>query len=436
MPRPTPQVALVLSAIFLAGCLGATTPKVDGDGDLAVPKLDPVYERLRKSLADLPCTVASVPLSDTSANLRAVARDALRGEGPVSSYGELAFHGSLFAAAYYNNEGFVLANVSDPGEPYAVGAYLSKSGGNTYDVKFSTNGTIVYAAFKDRIELVDVRDPTKPARVSTFTHPANYPGQAHMLGVTRLGHDEYVFAVPSISGTGVLVARRTGEDAQARLELVTVWTSTQPSPYLPQALAPHDVYITHDPKVNATLLYAANGFNGIVVFDITDPKAPRTVAAVPPGAGGIPTSVAPSYYHSIQVHWFGDRRILATSAEVGYNTVRIWDATDFSNVRFLGQWVYDQARPFLMNHNLQIVNGTLYVAHYGEGLFVFDLGAFVDAPGAGLRPVGHYQPATGGLLWDVVLRDGLILLTNISQGLEVVGYGCLEVGNEALTSTG
>lgn len=428
------NLALVLFFGGLAGCFGTGNPALDDGGTIPSDPLGPAYRAIRDLLEDVPCETASVSLTETSRNFRLLASDALDDVGPVRTHGELDFFGPWAVEGYYNHEGFSLVNLTDPLEPEEVSFVRLNTGSATYDVKFSDDGQHVYVGLKDRIVTVDVRDPYDPVVRHTLRHPPNYGGQAHMLGVVALSGTEYVFAVPSISGTGVLVAKRVGANETAALEVVTVYASTAPSPYLPQALAPHDVYTTWDPVENQTLLYAANGFNGWVVMSIDDPENPKTLATVAAPQGTPPQSLAPTYYHSINAKWIGDRRIVATSAEVGYNTIKVFDATDFSNIELLGQWVYDANNPTNMEHNLQIVNGTLFAAHYGQGVFVFDLRDFAAGDAATLAPTAHFQPEEGGLIWDVVVRNGVVFVSDIPQGLHVLGYGCFEAGTEALTS--
>lgn len=446
----TACAALIALLPAVAGCLGGAEEKsVDVDVGVSVSAdLSPVYQKIRELLKGVPCTVNAVSTSATSANLKEIAYDALDDVGPVRTHGEFDVHGDLAVEAFYNQRGFSLINISDPSAPAQLGFFTFNPApagvppspppsASTYDVKFSADGKLVFAGLSDRILVIDVSDPTRPQRVSTFMHPPEYRGQAHMMFDAVIGGAEYLFVVPSISGTGMLVAKLDpAASGSARLELVKVYASAVASPFAPQALAPHDAYVTFDAEANATLLYLANGLNGIIAMDVDDPANAQVVLSIPAGAGSPPQSAAPTYYHSIQAKWIGGKRILATSAEIGYNTVKVFDVTDLKAPKFLGQWVYDERQPFQMEHNLQIVEGILFVAHYQQGLFGFDLNAYVGASGARLAPTLHFQPRQGGLNWDVVVKDGLLYLSDIAQGLYVVGYGCFAAGSPDLTSDG
>jgi hypothetical protein len=76
------------------------------------------------------------------------------------------------------------------------------------------------------------------------------------------------------------------------------------------------------------------------------------------------------------------------------------------------------------------------MAHYGEGIFVFDLSKLATgvAPQA-LVPTGHLAAGEGGS-WDVVIRDGVVFTSEIGEGLRVLGHGCLTPGDAAASSTG
>jgi hypothetical protein len=247
---------------------------------------------------------------------------------------------------------------------------------------------------------------------------------------------EYVFVGPSVSGTGLLVAKIVGAGADAKLELVRVYPSTGAHAIAPQAFAPHDTFAEYDAVYGHHILYAANSFQGVVILNIDDPANAVPIASLPGAQAPPPTGLAPNHYHTIQPTWIGEKRIFVTVSEVGYNTLKIFDATDLEDPKFMGEWVYDRNQPTNLQHNFQIVDGKIFMGHYEHGLFVFDLAAFVADPSAGLPEIGHYQPPPGGLVWDVVLWDGVLFISDIPQGLHVLGYGCFEPGDVRFTSRG
>jgi hypothetical protein len=421
--------------LALSGCLDPAKPPTTTTPAASTP-LTPAFEKLREALADLPCKAAAVPKDATSANMRALADLRVENPGTPKTLAELDRQGDLLVQAFYTDEGFRLINLSDPQEPEETGRYLVNAGSDTYDVKFSRRQPLVVVGFSNRMQLVDVSVPASPKLLSELKHPAEYRGQAHMIYPHVINGTEYLFVGPSISGTGLLVAKIVGENQSAKLELVKVYASTGPHAAYPQALAPHDTFATYDATYGHHLLYIANSFNGIVIMEIDDPADAKVITSVPPQQAPPPTGALPSHYHTIQAQWISGKRILVTVGEVGYNTMKVFDATDLRNVKFLAEWVHDRAQAAKMQHNLQIVNGTLFMGHYEHGLYVFDLQAFASAPTSAIVPVAHYQPPPGGLIWDVVVWNGLLLISDIPQGLHVVAYGCFKPGDASLTSQG
>lgn len=432
-------------ALALGGCLEAGSGKdlkigvdVSAEGALDV---SPAFLRAREAMAGVPCQ-AQVSTTATSPNLKLLVDDPLNEVGPAHSHAEFDLHEDMIADSIYSNKGFTLVDVSDPLEPKQLGFFVDptasapgRGASSTLDVKFSHDGANVLVAYSDSVGLVDVSDPARPKLVQTMPNPVGYRGQAHMLYDAKIGEAEYVFVFPSISGEHVVVHRLTGSGASARLEYVTTYMFVTPAAPTRQPVAPHDGYVTFDPVANHTLLYLANSFYGIQIINVDDPARPQTLATIPANADGTATGALPSFYHTVQAQWIDGKRIVVTSAEVGYNTLKVFDATNLQAPKFLGQWVFDERQPTNMQHNIQIVNGTLFEAHYAQGLFGFDLNAYVKNPTPKVPLAFHYQPS-GGSYWDVVVRKGLAYVSDTPQGLHVIGYGCFAAGDVRLTSDG
>ncbi len=432
---PSVLVALLFATVGLAGCVSDDgEPSVGPAPDL--PVVSEAYEAVRALMEGVACTVDSVPESGTSANFETIVHDPVDDLGPIPTRGELDMHDGLALLAYYNRQGFTLLDVSDPREPVEMSVWIAADSGTTYDVKFDVTGRYAIVGFSDRVSLVDLADAFQPTELHTLTHPDEYSGQAHMMFPVEIGGTQYVFVTPSISGTGVLVHQIAGNGTQARLEHVATYTSTAPHAIYPQALAPHDSYVTYEEDVGSHVLWLANGFYGIVALAVDDPANPRTLASVPPEASpDVPVPV-PTHSHTVQVAWLEGQRILVSASEVGYNSMKVYDFTDLDKPRLLGYWIYDERQPTYLQHNIQIVNGTLFLAHYEHGLFSFDLASYAADPTRWVRPAGHWQVGGGGLIWDVNVHDGVLFLSDISQGLHVVGYGCLTPGDPSETSDG
>jgi hypothetical protein len=261
---------------------------------------------------------------------------------------------------------------------------------------------------------------------------------AHMLGTARIGQDDWVFLAPN-SNSGIWILRVDGEPGSRTLEYVTQTLPAEGGP-----LGPHDLFVHQDPFTSQWLLYSADGFHGWTVFDLADPTAPMPL-------GGF-VAPQPGYTHTIQAARFGERRLVVTIAEVGENLLQVFDATILQAPVLLATW---QVEPLATTpqHNINIVGDHLYVAHYGYGMYVFDLTTVPGLPLAGImgfEPVAHYDPVPGGepyivgiggfeAVYDVVLQDGLLYVSGFSEpleGVDVLGFGCIAPGDQALRSVG
>jgi hypothetical protein len=193
--------------------------------------------------------------------------------------------------------------------------------------------------------------------------------------------------------------------------------------------------------MNVPVLYVANGFEGWLAWDVSDPANPDLLAIVPNYVLG------QEYTHSITALDVDGRRIVATVGEVGVNTLKIFDASDFTAPIMLAEWSADPLDPLSPQHNLQFVDGYLFVGHYTHGVYVFDLNDLGSVPlvdSLTLQPMAQYVPADVvqpdalgfGNVWDVIVHNGLVYVNDMEHGTDVVGFGCFEAGNPAFTGRG
>ncbi len=433
-------MTFLFAATAFAGCLDATTDDATSPAGELSPLIDvsPAFLAVREAMADVPC-MKEDSRTATTKNMLELNLDPLDQMAGSHSHAELDIHEDLLMDSIHNAKGFVLADISDPLDIKELGFLEDtrtqvpvRGAETTLDLKFSTDGQNAYLAYSDAVAVADISDPTNPKLVHTQMNPQGYTAQAHMIYAAKIKDTEYVFVFPSISGVHAVVHKLVGSGPTAKLEFVTMYTYVTPMAPSAQPTAPHDGYVAWDPVVNHNLLYTANSFYGVQVINVDDPAKPETLATIPANADGSPTGAAPTFYHTVQVGWVDGKRIIVTSAEVGYNTMKIFDATNFDDIKFLGQWVFDEMNPSNMQHNLQIVNGTLFEAHYGQGLFGFDLAAYVAKPTEEIPIIFHYQPQ--GSIWDVVIRKGVAYVSG--PGVGAIGYGCFTPGDATLSSDG
>lgn len=440
------RLPLALAAILLlAGCVSpaALDPTAATDTSEAA-----VVANLRELLGGLPCEVDGVG-AETSENVLEVANVAYDG----STHGEIDIRGDWLLAARFQAGGFEVVNVADPANPTLAAVYQADEE-NAQDVKWMPDNRTAVVGVNLNVVLVDVGpviDATatmtpaqileaniSPVMLSAWEYPIDPTNphdmvapNMHMLTTARIGDADFVFIAPN-TDTGVWVLQRNGD----ALEYVANFGA----PFGGSVIGPHDMSLAWDAKLEKPVLYVANGFEGWMAWDVSSPESP-TRLAVMPNLDPAPVS----YTHTALGAWIGERRLVVTIAEVGLNMVKVYDATSWETPVLLGVWWGDKAAPQAPEHNIQIVGDKLYVAHYTQGVYVFNLTSLGGLPllgSADLAPVAHYappEPSDGGPLgfgnvWDVVVHRGVLYVNDMSRGTAVVGYGCLVPGDEAATS--
>lgn len=424
---------LAVLAVAGSGCLQDAPAGTDGPGNPDAGATDP-FEAARLLLADVPC---EAPVDDaTSDNLRVLANATFEEGGT----GDIDVRGDLLASTRS------LHDVSDPLHPVLVADFALLDIPASGDIKFVDDHTLV-SGTGGGILLLDAREPANPViedewRFDEFTG-VNLPGgsaflNAHMLFAERIDEVDWVFLAPN-SNSGVWILRIEGEPGSRQLTYVTQTLPAEGGP-----LGPHDLFVQEDPFTGQWLLYSADGFHGWTVFDLADPAAP-----VPLGGWAAPQ---PGYTHTIQAAALGERRIVVTIAEVGENLVQVFDASVLQAPVLLAAWQVEPGAT-APQHNFNLVDGRMYLAHYGYGMYVFDLADAGGLPGVGtttFQPIAHYDPVPGGdpyiagiggfeAVYDVVLQDGLLYVSGFSDpvnGVEVLGFGCIAPGDEEQTSIG
>lgn len=436
---------LLLPMLLLAGCVSLP----DDVGTASLPDAEAaaaVVANLQTLLAGVPCEAKTVG-AGTSENLLPVATLPY----DESTHGEIDIRGDWMLVARYASGGFELVNVADPAKPRLVAVYQSEEK-SAYDVKWMPDGRTAVVGHGRTIDLVDVSPVMDPALTAeaidmqglapVLLDSWKYPGggripftNMHMLTSARIGDIDFVFIAPN-DDAGIMVTKLVGEGAERKLETIgRIGADVLGG----GPLGPHDMSLVVDEITQKPLLYVANGFEGWRVFDVSDPAKPIGLATMPNLLTG------QGYTHTVIGQKVGDRRILAAIQEVGVNTLSIFDVTNFATPILLAQWQADRREPTNPQHNIQLLNGTLYMAHYTKGVYVFDLNKLDKTPVAGtlsLRPVAHYAPEKPGQagptgfdnIWDVVVHRGLLYVNDVKAGTHVIGYGCLVPGDETATS--
>ncbi|HLE48388.1 MAG TPA: hypothetical protein VI818_08835 [Candidatus Thermoplasmatota archaeon] len=409
-----------LALLFMAGCTGPAA----NDLESAVPPI--VLD------AEVPCQ-APYTATATTKNFHRLNHTGLQPGGPQ----EIDIRGDLLLAARAG--GFTLFNISQPEAPLELAHY--GDAGGMLDVKFTPDNATALVTTTRHIDVVDIRQPDNPVRVSRWaftdvaTPPSGMSGQnAHMVFTATIKGKDWAFLAPQ-SSTGVWILEIVGPPETRTLKFVGTTLPVQGG-----LSGPHDIYVTRDRELG-WLLYTADAFVGWTVFDVNDPTQPRFV-------GGQPNTDV-SGTHTVQAAWINGKRIVATSTEFGMNALKVWDATRLAAPVLIGYWTRSMGPEQLaIMHNFQIVDGRIYMAYYSEGIFVFNITKlrFGESPFA-LAPEAHFAssggtPAFGsggGGFWDVVLHHGRLYAGSYSGhevGLHVIRFGCIPAGDARFTSTG
>ncbi len=210
----------------------------------------------------------------------------------------------------------------------------------------------------------------------------------------------------------------------------------------------HDMFAMWDPVDQKDLMYVANWDAGLRIVDITDPENPVELGGwntFPEGHSG--------NLHTVTTEWIGDRRITVGAVEVGFDIVGgvpfatgeeksimyVWDTTDPANIEMLAAWENpDGIAPgrlmtfagiqldedIYSTHNLQLEEGRITMAHYGLGVWLFD----VSTPELQSDPkvIGYYD-AEGMNVWDVLPHDGVIWSSG-AMGVQALHFAPDTVG--------
>jgi hypothetical protein len=337
--------------------------------------------------------------------------------------------------------GLEVVDVSDPAKPRWIASFEEMEP-PSLELKWMPDGKGAVVGNMDSVVVVDLSDPANPRLASTWKYPT--PGMnanVHTLATKRIAEEDWLF-IATNDDKGVHVLRFEGAPANRTVEYVT---SFAPFPLTGGPLGPHDMSVIDDEITGKPILYVANGFEGWLAADVSDPARPKALGGLvnaDPGQG---------YTHTVRAQKIGERRIVVTDAEVGVNAVKVFDATDLSRPLLLAEWRADATRPNLPEHLIQLLDGRLYLAHFEKGLYVFDLRPLGSTPlleTTKLAPVARYVPPDPrethsqeeqllGFqnVWDVSVNRGVIFANDVARGVVSLGYGCLAPGDAKATAS-
>ncbi len=292
--------------------------------------------------------------------------------------------GNEYALICARNEGVSIIDLST--NPISEVGFLNPivPGRDHKDVKIYKNYAIVISE-GESTQIFDISDVTAPVQVSTIAH--DFGSGAHNCKVE--GDYLYIMGDHNIGG------------------LLIYDISTPSSPMFVSSFEP---YYYHDIDIYNDTLYAASIFGiGIDVLDISNKAAPSLITTFNYTGSGA---------HNVAVLDSG--RYVAIGDEIGTGQhTRIFDVQNLGSVTKVADIIVN---PLASAHNCYEKNGILYIAHYTEGLQIYD----VSNPASPVK-IGHYDTYLESGFgyegnWNVYpyLPSGKILLSDIQSGLYVV----------------
>lgn len=176
-----------------------------------------------------------------------------------------------------------------------------------------------------------------------------------------------------------------------------------------------EVSYVHDAYVRDNIAYLSCANQGFFIYDFTNP-------ALPVKLGSLENYQEKGYNHSGWLNEKGD--IFVFTDENEGKRMKICDVSDPSNIQVVSLF-NSGSGPKALPHNVMIKNDLAYVAHYKDGLQIFD----IRNPARAQR-VGFYEtypikgPETFNGAWGIyaLLPSGRILVSDMSTGLYLFAF--------------
>ncbi len=172
----------------------------------------------------------------------------------------------------------------------------------------------------------------------------------------------------------------------------------------------HDLFALRD------TLYVNQEFDGLYIYDHTDPENPQLL-------GSLTQYPDKGYNHS---GWLtDDGNIYAFSDETYGTDIKICDVSDPSDIQVISR-VNSGGATTAMPHNVLIRGNFMYVAYYHDGLYVYDISDPYAPTVAGYYDTHPASPAPNyNGAWGVYpfLPSGNVLVSDTRNGFFVLDVG-------------
>jgi choice-of-anchor B domain-containing protein len=282
-----------------------------------------------------------------------------------------------------NGEGVSLVDI-DTSPPQQVSYFV---GGTNYttDVAVYQNYVISINANGPTL-IVDVSDVYNPVIVATLPPDGVGTHTCYVEG-------DYLYVMGTNGGPGVL----------------EIFDISDPSAPVKTARVPANDY--HDMDIRGDTLYACRIFGGgIDILDISDKYNPTFISNF---------NYAGSGAHNIEISEDGKYAFVGDEIGSAGNWTRVFDISNPFNVAKVADLIVN---PSTIVHNCYVKNGLLYIAHYTEGVRVWDVTnplAPVEIAYFDTYPASGYGYEGCWTAWPY-LPSGRIIASDISNGLFVL----------------
>ncbi len=288
-----------------------------------------------------------------------------------------------YALLCARNEGLAVIHLA-PSGPVEVGFVPTASGASdSKDVK--VYGHYAYLVNESGpVQIIDLIDPANPVQVGTITPDGNGSHNCLIEG-------DYLYIVGN-HGTGGL----------------EIWSLADPT--APVEVGDFQPYYYHDLDIRNDTVYACGIYgDGIDVVDVSNKMSPSLITTFNYTGSGA---------HNAELT--EDGRYLFTGDEIGSagNHTRVWDVSDIGSIAKVDDIIVD---PNAVVHNCYVLGDLLYIAHYTEGVRIYD----IHNPESPVEVAYYdtYQPDLYGYrgCWTVTpfLPSGSIIASDMQTGLYV-----------------
>lgn len=309
--------------------------------------------------------------------------------GYADVWGYTAPDGREYGLVALRGSGLVIVDVTDEA-PVEVGFVPTASGASdSKDVKVYQHYAYLVNE-RGPLQIIDLADPSSPQQVGLLYNDltAGTDHGSHNLLVA----DDHLWLTGGPAPGGVQV-----------FDLV--------DPTAPQFVGDFQPYYYHDFEVRDGIGFGPAIYGqGVDVLDVSDPAHITRLSTFNySGSGAHNTCTTEDLSHVYVGDEIGDAG----------NWTRVFDLADLEDVEFVGDIVVDNQA---VVHNCYVRGDRLYIAHYSEGLQVFD----ISAPAAPVR-VGYYDTFLGTGYgyqgaWSVYpyFASGKLLVSDRTYGLHVL----------------